>query len=274
MVRRRTLLRTGVAVGLGGVAGCTFGLEGGPGESTPESTPATGPVTGFNFDGPHLVVGLREGHAVEELNLVSPDGSLFTGAAVETGVTTVRVPLLEIRPVDWTHYTPGVNRLVAVAGDETWTMALELRPDLRIVEVRQYREGTGADFGRVAVEVENVGTGPTWVYQITYEDAPNRTANAALQSDKGVVFFKLPETPGRLIVGPNSTNTLVGGSTPISLRHEPQSCNIRDKEFDIIVAPAAGGPLRKRLRAEFGGDVVPFGMVGEYACNRVEITLQ
>ena len=122
-VSRRQVLGGLGAISLSGLAGCARNSP--SGESQP-TTAGESVIRGTSFEGMDLVVELRDGHDVSRLNLIAPDGTLFSGAEVATGVRTVRLPILSIEAGGASkHYTPGTHELVAAIGDETRSHSIE-----------------------------------------------------------------------------------------------------------------------------------------------------
>ena len=85
--RRRLFAWSGTAP-LAGVAGCSRTnnpstvTESSMGSPTP---PADSVFEDVGFAGPNLVVMLADGHDVDRLNLISPDGSIFEQTSVARG---------------------------------------------------------------------------------------------------------------------------------------------------------------------------------------------
>lgn len=265
---RRRALRAGAAVLAGAVTGCA-GTGAGP--PTPDASVFHRPT----FDGPDLVVALRADHGVARVNLIGPDGSTVAGAAVPTGATTVRLPILRIQPASgFAHYEPGGHELVAVLEDRTESVELELRPDLRVTAVEPYRAGARSSAaGRLAVTVENVGTGPTWVYGITYPGAPNPTLTAELGDDPGVTSLVVPERDTDLIVEPGRQVAVVGEDAPLVFVDEDEPACRGTVEFAVVVGTAVGDPLARRIRVALGGAVTPAGLTGEYTCAAATVAV-
>lgn len=266
---RRNLLGVGLTMGLTAVAGCTARRAGAPANVGGGVVAPTSMFAGTGFDGEDLVVRLVDDHDVTGVNLISPDGSLFAQMPVDIGVTTVRLPILDITPVRWVHYTPGVHELVAVRGEgEPETMEIEMHPDLRIVEVTQFREGEGGEFGQISIRIRNEGTGPSWVYDVAFENPPSWTGRGKIGDDPGIASFVYPDT-GDLIIQPDQERVYVSGLRPLIIRNSEQTCLLDPQEFKIRVARPLEDPLEKSIRAIIGGNVEPAGLTGQYACSNV-----
>lgn len=270
---RRNLLGAGLSMGLTGVAGCAARRAGAPANVGDGVVAPSAVFAGTGFDGEDLVVTLVDDHDVTGVNLISPDGSLFAQAPVDIGVTTVRLPILDITPVRWVHYTPGVHELVAVRGNgEPETMEIEMHPDLRIVEVRQYRDGEGADFGLLEVTVENSGSGPSWVHQITYVNAPNWTANDPLSPDPGIIAMHSPNEIADAIIQPGNSQQFIDGAPPILLRNPEISCDQEFEGITIVVGTGDQDKIEKTINVQMGGEAYSAGLVNEYTCSKFSIS--
>ena len=272
-VSRRQVLGSIGAVSLSGLAGCAWSSP--PDESQP-TTSGESVIRGTSFEGMDLVVELRDGHDVSRLNLIAPDGTLFSGAEVATGVRTVRLPILSIEAGGASkHYTPGTHELVAVVGDETRSHSIDLRPDLAITDIRQYREGSGGDYGKLIVTVENTGSAPTWIYSIVYEDAPNYEANVELWETPSIPVLTSPEDQKESIVYPSESQEYVSQSTPILFDDESQQkCNEEEIEMTIVVGVATTSSLQKQVVVRADGELVSAGVLGRYTCNRIRVDVR
>jgi len=273
-VSRRALLRSGLLCGAATVAGCL----GDGSVSTPSDTAGNppGPFDDVSVDGGDLVVELVDNHDVSGLNLIAPDGTAFAETDVAVGARQQRIELLDIRPGlgGYDHYDPGVYELVAIQGDSETTVDVPLEPDLQIVDVGQYREGEKpSDYGRVVVTVENVGTGPTWVYEITYRDAPNHLVNDPLNGDPGVPVLTKPTTASSLILDPNSQRHYVGDTTPFVVSNQSQQTCSLDTEMTVLVGVADGSNIEYEVSVSYGGSSTSTGLTGEYTCTNVAAEL-
>lgn len=268
---RRQLLKAGLSTGAAALAGCAS--DGDPPGSPPStSLPDDSVFRDVSFEGPHLVVGLREDHGVTGLNLIAPDGSTFAQTDVATGATTVRLKILDVR--NGLHYSPGEHELVAVLEGGSESRVLKLNPELQVEEIRQYRQGSSAsDLGKLAVILNNVGTAPTWVYDITYRNAPNETSNDPLADDPSIPQISQPETSEDLIISPDTEQTYVGSTVPFLFVNEGnQSCS-GEREVTVLVGVAEGKPLEQGIRASIGGETRSAGLTGEYTCTSISVQL-
>ena len=269
---RRAALRAGLLAGASALAGCFDGAS--PQNSPSPDPPAAAAIRDVAVEGAHLVVDWREDRTVSAANLIGPDGQTFAEADVPAGETTTEIRLLDIDPGvgGYDHYDPGEYELVAVTDDGQDSMAVALEPDLRITDVEQYRDGdSSSDLGKLAVTVENVGTGPTWVYAITYRDAPNDLVNDPLNGDAGIPRLTSPQDQAALLTEPGSRRTYVGDTTPLILAdQENQSCS-GGAEMTVLAGVADGSTLERDIRLSIGGDVQSAGLDGQYSCSEVSV---
>lgn len=274
---RRTVLATGIGSFVATLAGCTGRSKVPPGSSR---NSGAGPPDGnsvyedISFDGGAMVVELREGHDVSQVNLIAPDGTGFAQAEVPAGATTVRMTILDIEPLgaDYEHYTPGIYGLVAITNSKNETQQIELVPNLQIKDV-EYRSDEMYK-GNLVVEVANTGTAPTWAYEIVYEGAPNETANHRLSDTIGIPSFSVPTESRVTLLLPGEHRPFAGASRPLSFRDEGSSACARETfEFTLTVGAAAGNSPSQRIRVVTGGESISVGLTGEYVCSEVETTL-
>lgn len=274
---RRALLWTGLLGGGTLLAGC-MESPGSPSDnsSTQEATSSSnGVFSGTSFDGQDLVVHLRDGHDVTQVNLIAPDGTAFAEKAVATGATTVRIQILDMRPgiALYDHYIPGEYELLALASGDPTSMSLQIEPLLQITNIRQIQDGERArDFARIEVEIENIGTGPTWPYQITFKDAPNRTVNDDLKESPGIPWLENQEATD-LIALPGQTKLITDLGTPLRFsRDERETCE-GSITFYVIVGTAVGDPLVQKVRATLGGESHWAGISESFVCKDISLTL-
>lgn len=252
-ITRRRALQTGV-VSLGAsLAGCAGRVLGDASDrvarnSTFEET---------WFDGADLVVRLRENTDVSTVNLVGPDGQLFTSANVATGVTTVRLSLFDM--LSGRHYSPGKHTLVGVRDDEEVASAtLDLRPELEIVGVEPYTGGRDVPLnrGNLVVTVKNVGTGPTWIYYIGYEGAPYELANEIPPFEETKyqpeVYLPYPETAEGRILSPNESADFRGRFPPLVLSRDAP-CDGQTADLTVIASSGIGNTGKDNIRASLLG---------------------
>lgn len=271
---RRSLLRAGAVGVVASVAGCAGQSKSPP--STP--TDAAGQsklVDAIEFDVGDLLLRLVSDHDVSRVNLIDPNGELFTSASVATGQRTVRLQILDIDLGlgGYTHYTPGQHEIVLVRDGTSDTLSIDLRPEVAITDIKQYRQGTrDSDYGRLAVTVKNSGTGPTWVYEINYQDSPNYAANGGSLHDPGVVTFEKDRTPEHLVIPPSGSRTYVGTQNPLMFPGDGEmTCN-GDFHFQVMVGVATGQILTREITAKPTGEAISAGYK-EHVCTNSTISL-
>lgn len=267
---RREVIGAGLLGGASLVAGCAGQA------TTPTATPANEVVRDVDFDGGEMVVSLRDDHDVSKLNLIGPDGQAVTRRRLAAGETTATLEILDIRPGvgGYEHYEPGEYELVAVREEGTLSQSIELVPELRIIDVQQYRDGEqNTDLGKLAVTVKNVGTGPTWVYDITTRGAPNRFANDPLYDDPGLPQVFDPASPLDTILDPGEVGDFVGYATPLVFTESDQSACEGVAEFVVIVDSPRVSPVEKSIFASFSGDVESVGLTGDYVCSETDVEI-
>lgn len=254
---------------LGGVmAGCSS-------EPPQAATPPPSVFRGTSFAGTDLVVDLVEDHGVEQLNLIGPDSRLFAQASVAVGETRVNLEILRIQPSPrFKHYTPGSHELVAVGSDGKASTFLELRPNLRIIDVnRPDNQDDPANLAKLIITVGNFGTGPTWIFDVTSEGAPNTAANVGLGSDPGVVLLEKDGLPESVIVLPGESMTCEDVIFPLVLPQDDiQDCSM-DTEMSVIVGAPLIEPLEQKIRLQMEGSPTSVGFTGGYTCSEVAIEM-
>lgn len=276
--RRRLLAWSGTAI-VGGLAGCAGNGNQENNSESPATTSSPSEDSVFEetrFDGPELVVTLSQDHDVSRLNLIAPDGSLYTQADVAEGATTVRLRVMDIQPGlgDYEHYNPGTYELTAVREESSQNRELEMQPNLQLTEASHYQEG--ANRGNLALTIRNTGTGPTWPYQIVYRDAPNEAANAELNDRKGIPQFITPEDPVENIIGPGEAVDFVGNTPPIVFTDDDsteQTCDGQAVEFVAVVGTVVGSSLEQTIEVSLNGERSGIGTSDTYTCSEITAEL-
>ncbi|WP_157525993.1 hypothetical protein [Halorientalis sp. IM1011] len=276
---RRSFVRLGAVGILTSAAGCL-----GPDETNTESDQGareenlagqSSLVEAIEFEGQDLVVQLVDNHDISKLNLLDPEGSLYTSASVATGETTVRLQIIEIQSVthDYSHYTPGEHELALISdGSINDTVAIDLEPSLEITDVQQYRDGEyDDDYGKLVITVHNSGTGPTWVYDIAYSASPNFAADGDLAESYRYPVFTAPDESRDLSIPPGESQQYIPVNYPL---HFPstvqQGCNLQSSQMDVLVGGANDQTLRARIGLHPDGDVAAVIQHDWYACTAVE----
>ena len=168
-LRRRTALKLLAGTSVAGLAGCLDGPPSGAGSPG-------GPLTDVEVKKTSLVVTLAADAGVDQVNVIAPKGALFSKRSIETGATSVSFEL-------GTAYEPGEFRVLALNAEETIDEAtIEIRPELRIVDIGLYRNRPEKDWNAVYgesstdrrknseafVTVENTGSGPERITQLRF----------------------------------------------------------------------------------------------------------
>jgi len=271
-VGRRTALRAVASGGAAALAGCLSGE--GTSTVTSRTPTATGVFEDVFFDAQDMVVDLEDDAEVSQVNLIGPDGSQVAGTNVPTGATRVRLQILEIDPGlgGYDHYSPGEYELVAQLDGGTHSMAAQFQPSLVITDVNVWRSGPDTDrFGKIAVGVTNTGTAPTWVYDITYENAPNRDVNDELVDTVGVPQIANHEEPENFVVEPQSEAVFVGLDNPLVFRDQDEQDCSGATDLTVIVGTAVGERLEQDVQVTNGGSPISVGLTGQYVCAGITV---
>ena len=281
---RRSLLYAGSAALALGLAGCSGGRASEPdstvnetsGSATYDSSGAPS-VEGIDFEVQNLVVRLATGHSVSNLSLIAPDGTLYTSASVATGQTTVPMQILDVDLMSggYTHYEPGVHELVLETGAGQESVSIPLEPNLEIVDVGPVENPEiSIEYGQLVVTVANRGTGPTWVYDVAFEDAPNFAANDPLGGNPGVSRLSGIERPEDLIVIPGSEGHYSSTDGPLLFPDSSEGiCASETTTFSLSVGVAQGSPINARISVTADGETVGDGIRGGVACSNLSVMI-
>lgn len=273
--RRRLLAWSGTAL-LSGVAGCSRTDSPGGGTTSPTgstSPPADSVFEAVEFAGPNLVVTLAEDHDAERLNLIASDGSTFEQTTVAKGATTVE---LQVLYKSGGSYDTGEYELVAVRGESSDTMSIELRPELTVVDVEpEIDEDDQNSTGRLFVRVENTGSGPTWVYNIGFRNAPYSNAPEVIEGD-GVADtrFEQPQNPQKEFLQPGSEQRFLKGRGVLIISEDGSvSCDGSTVALTIVVQ-TPHRDIEQPIRADLsGGYHIDDQAAVQHPCKNVSIDL-
>ncbi|MCT9098159.1 hypothetical protein [Haloarchaeobius sp. HME9146] len=277
---RRRFLAGASLTGAGLLAGCLNDSNSGEPEAsetatTTEELPDV--VTEIGFEGMDLVVGLRPDAAVSKLNLISPDGTAFASKSVTRGATTVRIPILELRQLSsrYRHYSPGIHELVVITEDSVKRTQLSLEPDVQLVDIEVNSVARdGLRQGKLLFRMENQGTAPTWIFDITYEGAPNFGANDPLSDFPGLPKLQSPSEAPDLVLGPNEQVELVPESNPLRFSsREYSGCDLGIFEIRALIGVATGEMIQVDLAGQIDGDEINQDLLGEYACSESSVEI-
>ncbi|CDK39190.1 uncharacterized protein domain protein [Halorubrum sp. AJ67] len=273
--RRRLLACSGTAL-LSGVAGCLGTNTARNGTESPTGSPSP-PIDSvfeeIEFVGPNLVVTLAEDHDVDRLNLISPDGGTFEQVTVTEGVTTAEFQILY---KSGGSYDTGNYELVAVRGESSDTMSVELRPEISVVDVEPDVDVDDQNStGRLFVTVENTGTGPTWVYNIGFRNAPYSNAPEVIEGD-GVADtrFERPQDPQQEFLQPNTEQRFLKGRGVLIISDDDSiSCEGGSIELTVVVQ-TPHGDIEQPIRADLsGGYHVDDQAAVQHPCENADIEL-
>lgn len=275
-ISRRCLIAWSTTALLSGVAGCSGtnnpsnGTESSTGSPSP---PADSVFQGIEFSGPNLVVSLAEDHDVDRLNLIASDGSTFEQATVAEGASQVE---MQIVSKTGGTYSAGEYDLVAVIGESSESMTVELQPELQVVEVEpEVDEDDSYSSGRLFVTVENVGTGPTWVYNIGFRNAPYRNAPDVIEGDDVAdTTFEQPEDPDKEFLRPETERTFLKRRGVLVIDdNDDVSCEGDTAELTVVVQ-TPHGDIEQPIRAQLSGGyhIDDQGAI-QHPCREVQIEL-
>jgi hypothetical protein len=271
--RRRLLAWSGTAL-LSSVAGCSGTNNPGGGTESPNGTsspPADSVFEEVEFTGPNLVVTLAEDHGVDRLNLIAPDGSTFEQTTVAEGATQVEMQIV-FKTGD--TYSAGEYDLVAVSGESSESMTVELQPEIQVVDVEpEFDEDDGYSSGRLFVTVENVGTGPTWVYNIGFQNAPYRNAPQVIDGVADTTFEQ-PEDSDKEFLSPETQRTFLKRRGVLVINdNDDVSCEGDTAEVTVVVQ-TPHGDIEQPIRAQLSGGyhVDDQGAI-QHPCREVQIEL-
>jgi len=265
---RRTFL-AGVSASTLGLAGCASnGAVEALGGRSFDSL-----VSGVTVEAREVVIEL-DSRDVTEVVLIGPDGTAFDSQAVTTGVSTVRFPIIELdlELSTSSHYTPGEYELIAVVDEAEFSKKVMIAPDLRISAVEQYREGDSpTDFARISFSVENVGTGPTWIYDITFDNAPNYSADGILLEEPAIPYVRSPTTASGLILEPGEEQQYLCESPPLTLPESTPACGGPEQNFVATLGVADKNHIDVGISARFDGESDTIALTEKVVCTDVSL---
>ncbi|WP_254279296.1 twin-arginine translocation signal domain-containing protein [Haloarcula marina] len=268
---RRRFLQT-VAVGSGvGLAGC---LSRGAERDGQQGTAESEAISDLSFEGEDLVLTATEGFHGSELHVVDPTETVWAKTSTEHTTGKARIPLLDVDSFgDDNHYTPGTFQFVFNPREsESYTEHVELVPKISVIRVEQFGKETPLGFGRIAIAMQNSGTGPTWISDITYEGAPNYAANDEVSTNTFPSLHGI-EKPTDAILQPQSSQTYLSRQVPLRFLSEEQDCSPEDFSMILVVSTPRSDLLRYKIEATKGGKPESVSLIDAYVCSDVQLTL-
>ena len=277
---RRRLLASGASFAGAVLAGCVGGSGDGTrnNSTSPGSVPVPddSPVADVEVTATDVVVSLEPDNRVSRLNLIAPDGTAFARRTVTAGATTVRIPIIETsRTSFWEgYYRPGVHELVVIAGEDRNQLPIPIEPAVRVRSVEPAYSDTGSTTtGHIEVTLENVGSGPTWVYNIAYEGSPHATANYSLPDDRTWPQLDSPTDVEEIILRAGESKTYVGDIRPLRFEDfEGETCPSDPIEFRMMIGLGHYDPLSVDLRVTPSGALIH--RRGRALCTDVNIEFE
>ncbi|WP_440992300.1 hypothetical protein [Haloarchaeobius baliensis] len=274
---RRALLASGAGLIGTVLAGCLGGGDDGTANNStsPGSVPVPddSPVADVEVTTTDVVVSLEPDSDVSRLNLIAPDGTAFARRTVTAGATTVRLPIIEHgEETFWgARYSPGTHELVAIHDGETERIAVPLEPDVRVRAVEPvYDDEDSIPTGNLELTLENIGTGPTWVYQIAYDDSPSGRADYSLGEIRDSPNLTAPSEVEETTLAGGEAKTYIGGVAPLRYRNlEGPPCTSTPVEFRMMVGLGLGDPIDIDLTVRLSGEEV--NGPGYRLCRHVDV---
>ena len=264
---------------LSAATGCGLALSGCStlSQSTSPPTDSAAPITALDVTSEAIAVELGPDADVSELSLIGPDGEAVTSKTVTAGETRVTVPILDVSPgtAEYEHYTPGDHELVAIVNGEEFSQSLSLEPDIELVAVEQYRDGSSVqDYGRIMISLENHGSGPTWAYDITFDRAPNYSANTELTENIGLPYTETLSDEISVLIPPNDTRRYISQFAPLILPEGEYDCDREVANFSMSVGIATGTVIDTSLSASLDGAKETADISGGVVCDQVTVAQQ
>lgn len=268
---RRGLLALGAGT-LATLAGCQSVRSRTKRPETTTMVPSTFPGS-VSVEGRNLVVDFSDDHDIETIRLIDPDGRLFGSRPVPTGVRRVEFELLDPKLLgsDYDHYEPGVYDVLAIDSDEdVFRHSIALQPDIRVLNVEQYRAEDGPALAKIRLTVENTGTAPVWLYDMSFQESPYWGANEDLDDSIGLPRFSSPTVDEFHLLEPMQTARYVSFGRP--LLFETQSdCSDQIFQFEVNIGVSTGQVLRETVTIRTGGEPRRDILRDRWACTVVEI---
>jgi hypothetical protein len=265
--------RTALALGATSLTGGCLDRLGSSTTTTRTRTPVTSAAVfrDLSFEGDSMVVQLPSDHGVDRLHLDKVAGERFTQITVDGGVTSAKLQLLDTNSAS--TYTRGTYDLVAELGDRTVRKRLELRPFVEIQEIRPVIDGPDEpNRGKLLLRLTNTGSGPTWVYNVAFREAPGRDA-PTVRSEVTRTDFDRPTSFEDQVVTP-------GADVPFQ---KPQGILVFDEtgsvdcvddatRFEVVVQTSHRNHFASYRATLRGGSQALSDPAGTITCNDVTVT--
>ncbi|WP_248299473.1 hypothetical protein [Halorhabdus amylolytica] len=270
--RRKLLAYTGATL-FAGVAGCSKSTNENETTTSQFTPPADSVFEDVDIEGPNLVVTLPQDHDIDRINLIDPDGNLFRQTGVAEGETRAE---LQIVFKTGGSYTAGEYELVAISGESSASLSVELRPEINVVAVEpELAEDDQNSTGGLIVTLENVGTGPTWIYNIGFRNTPYPNAPEVIEGDSFVdTVFERPNNPSNEFLAPGIEREFLKKRRVLVFSDTDEvSCEGDTAELAVVVQTPHGDfeqPIKATLS---GGYHIRDQAAIQHSCENVDIEL-
>ncbi|MWV38815.1 hypothetical protein [Natrialba sp. INN-245] len=195
----------------------------------------------ISVDGTELVLEFDDDASVDQVNVIDPNGELYTELSVPAGVSRETVEI-------GTSYQPGEYEVVAlVESNEQDIQTVNIEPDIQITDLRLGRNHPdemfeGASDNEIRSEailtLENTGTGPDAATRLSFEgDIPRETPSDYDESGIQDIEDDVSRYADAVDLPPGEEIFLYSRRRPFSSASERVSCTHSTEEgvFDVAV---------------------------------------
>jgi len=146
-------------------------------EAETTTASASNPIKEVLVEDAKLKIELVSENDAEKVTIIDPNGTEFKSKSLAAGVTSVSFNFAQ-------GYVPGEQRVVAAAdGEALQTETITIEPQLEILGLHAAKNNPDLDWDKnssnwkhnIAVEVENVGSGPVTITNLVLLNTPNPT---------------------------------------------------------------------------------------------------
>ncbi len=238
---RRTVLSGIVTGAVVAVSGCLSGGENDDPESETTNPGGDGVFTNIFVDGTELVLEFTDEASIDQVNVIDPDGELFTERSISTGVGRETIEI-------GTGYQPGEYTVIALENDtEQTTQSILIEPDVQITDLRLGRNHPdemfeGASERQIRTEaivtLKNSGTGPDEAIALSFAgDIPGPTSDLLDESGIYDTESDIRRHSDAVLLPPKEEVVIYSYSSPFTSASENVSCSPETEygEFEVIV---------------------------------------
>jgi hypothetical protein len=143
---------------------------------------------------------------------------------------------------------------------------------LRIREIAQDQLSSGlGSSAHLAVRIANLGTAPTWVYDIACSNLPQSGTADGISEHRHISYLKRPAKIENSLIYPGEERLYVELHPSLLLNEGYERTCGGAVESTMRIGTGAGSPIEVPLRVHLDGNAVSVGSLDDFVCSDITI---